>query len=230
MQNSEPNAPAPSQVVCDNETFRRVWRRVMPEDRADCPFTLTEPQPGPPAAELSPPEPAQPEVPRPDFLSAAPAAAPVEVSDETDSLLLEEEPVSLGRSSAVYLPQLQEMILRKLAAWRFYQQLSRRANGPFARTLANLAGDERRHAKRLSAAAFLISGVRFLPNDRPAAPVPAALPAALRAAFSAEQRAESTCRAFAAETSDEALRTLYLELAGEDCAHTQQIRFLLEQL
>ena len=25
---------------CDQETFERVWRRVMPEDRADCPFTL----------------------------------------------------------------------------------------------------------------------------------------------------------------------------------------------
>ena len=25
---------------CDQEVFERVWRRVMPEDRPDCPFTL----------------------------------------------------------------------------------------------------------------------------------------------------------------------------------------------
>ena len=24
---------------CDQEVFERVWRRVMPEDRPDCPFT-----------------------------------------------------------------------------------------------------------------------------------------------------------------------------------------------
>ena len=38
----------------DREVFERVWRRVMPEDRADCPFTLQQaerPQPpAPPAA------------------------------------------------------------------------------------------------------------------------------------------------------------------------------------
>ena len=25
--------------ACDREVFERVWRRVMPEDRPDCPFT-----------------------------------------------------------------------------------------------------------------------------------------------------------------------------------------------
>ena len=27
---------------CDREVFERVWRRVMPEDRPDCPFVLDE--------------------------------------------------------------------------------------------------------------------------------------------------------------------------------------------
>ena len=40
----------------DAEAFRRVWRRVMPQDRPDCPFTLEPPQP--PAAELPWPMPA----------------------------------------------------------------------------------------------------------------------------------------------------------------------------
>ena len=30
--------------ACDRETFERVWRRVMPEDRPDCPFVLPEGQ------------------------------------------------------------------------------------------------------------------------------------------------------------------------------------------
>lgn len=30
-------------AVSDRETFARVWRRVMPEDRDDCPFTLDPP-------------------------------------------------------------------------------------------------------------------------------------------------------------------------------------------
>ena len=39
----------------DREVFERVWRRVMPEDRADCPFTLQQaerPQPSAPPAAL----------------------------------------------------------------------------------------------------------------------------------------------------------------------------------
>ncbi|UQT49754.1 hypothetical protein M5E87_08795 [Flavonifractor plautii] len=34
---------------CDQEVFERVWRRVMPEDRPDCPFTLGEDAAAPPA-------------------------------------------------------------------------------------------------------------------------------------------------------------------------------------
>ena len=36
----------------DREVFERVWRRVMPEDRADCPFTLPEAE-APAAAALT---------------------------------------------------------------------------------------------------------------------------------------------------------------------------------
>ena len=37
-------------AACDREVFERVWRRVMPEDRPDCPFVLPEtPQPPVPA-------------------------------------------------------------------------------------------------------------------------------------------------------------------------------------
>ncbi|MFQ7452683.1 MAG: hypothetical protein ACLRNQ_16265 [Flavonifractor plautii] len=64
----------------------------------------------------------------------------------------------LGASSAVYGAQLQRLIDRELADWRAYQALSRRAQGNSGRVLATIAADERRHAKRLSTAYFLISG------------------------------------------------------------------------
>ena len=37
---SEQNNLGPGQCGADREVFERVWRRVMPEDRPDCPFTL----------------------------------------------------------------------------------------------------------------------------------------------------------------------------------------------
>lgn len=38
---------------CDREVFERVWRRVMPEDRPDCPFVLDEAAAAQPAAEAA---------------------------------------------------------------------------------------------------------------------------------------------------------------------------------
>ena len=37
---SENSSLGPGQCGADREVFERVWRRVMPEDRPDCPFTL----------------------------------------------------------------------------------------------------------------------------------------------------------------------------------------------
>ena len=50
----------------------------------------------------------------------------------------------------------------------------------YLRVLATIAADERRHAKRLSTAYFLISGVRYWPVDRVPNPSPAPFSAALR--------------------------------------------------
>ena len=229
MQNSQHSTPVSPQLACDRETFQRVWRRVMPEDRPDCPFTLLEPQSVPQSEEAVPSGPIRVETP-PAPSVPVPPSAPAECPMEDGSLLMDEEPVSLGRSAAIHVPQLQEMILHELSDWRFYQQLSRRTSGLFARALSSMAGDERRHAKRLSAAAFLISGVRFLPNDQKPASLPSSLPGALRAAFSNEQHSESAYRAAAAETTDEALRELWMELSEEESTHAQLIRNLLEQL
>ena len=147
---------------CDQEVFERVWRRVMPEDRPDCPFTLGEDAAAPPA--IQPPAVALPAV-----VHTAPAG---EQAPSRPVVGEEHDVPCLGASSAVYGAQLQRLIDRELADWRAYQALSRRAQGNSGRVLATIAADERRHAKRLSTAYFLISGVRYWPVDRVPNPSP----------------------------------------------------------
>ena len=58
---NEPQTPA-----LDQASFRRVWQRVMPQDRMDCPFTLEEPQAEAVKASALPPQPVPaPAVPAP---------------------------------------------------------------------------------------------------------------------------------------------------------------------
>ena len=197
---------------CDREVFERVWRRVMPGDRADCPIAL---------------DPADPPAPVPaEALPAVPAAPlPARQAVEAEA----HQVPCLGAASAVYGAQLQQFIDGELADWRAYQALARRAQGNGGRVLSTLAADERRHAKRLSTAYFLISGVRYWPADRTSAPSPAPLTAALREHFMEEQRGAAAYQSAAAETADPCLRELYLELAGEEDAHAWVLRGLLEQ-
>lgn len=194
----------------DREVFERVWRRVMPEDRGDCPFTLPEQEPDSVPA------------------LAVPAAAPSEVVTlgQTD----EGHDIScLGPASAAYGAALQGYIDDELADWRRYQALARRTPGGGGRMLAAVAADERRHAKKLSTAYFLISGVRYWPEVK-AAQNPMPLHAALRERFWAEQQGAASYQAAAAETTDPCLKELYTELAGEEEAHMWTVRGVLEGL
>ena len=190
---------------CDQEVFERVWRRVMPEDRPDCPFTLGEDAAAPPA--IQPPAVALPAV-----VHTAPAG---EQAPSRPVVGEEHDVPCLGASSA---------------DWRAYQALSRRAQGNSGRVLATIAADERRHAKRLSTAYFLISGVRYWPVDRVPNPSPAPFSAALREHFMEEQRGAAAYQTAAAETADPCLHELFLELAGEEDSHAWLLRSVLEQL
>ena len=77
---------------CDQEVFERVWRRVMPEDRPDCPFTLGEDAAAPPA--VQPPAAALPAV-----VHTAPAG---EQAPSRPVVGEEHDVPCLGASSAVY--------------------------------------------------------------------------------------------------------------------------------
>ena len=201
---------------CDPEVFERVWRRVMPGDRPDCPFRLPGDE-----AESAPEAPAVPDGAGTALAVPAPQAA---------ALPAENDVPCLGAASAVHGSQLQSFIEHEIGDWRFYQHLARRAPGGGSKVLSTLAADERRHAKRLSAAYFLISGVRYWPADRPAAlPAGTTYLAALRSRFCAEQRGELAYRAAAEETADPALRELFLDLAQEENTHAWLLRGLVEQ-
>ena len=238
--------------VCDREVFERVWRRVMPEDRPDCPFTLVPGGRAAPAAASNPSNPCvtpgadpcaappDPEpdpcaaMPLPDMFVPDPCCAPpalVEPACPQPRMEAAEDGVPcLGSSSAVYGAQLQAFIDSELCDWRTYQLLARRAQSGGARVLSTIAADERRHAKRLSTAYFLISGVRYLPVDR-AQPMPVGtFLGALRDRFAEEQRGEAAYLAAAEECTDPCLRELYVELAGDENAHAWLLRGVLEQL
>lgn len=207
------NLPCPGQTeglsVDDRAVFERVWRRVMPEDRPDCPFVLEED-----SAAQQLPVPVQ--------------TAPVPHS--CGRTYPEEDVPCLGAASSIYGAQLQRMIEGELSDWKRYQALARRAGGGGSRVLSAIAADERRHAKRLSTAYFLITGVRYWPVDRAAAPPAGSLAGALRQRFADEQRGAAAYLAAAEETADPCLRDLYQELAGDEDAHTWLVRGLLEQM
>ena len=139
--------PGPGMCGSDREVFERVWRRVMETGGGESPVEVV------PAEEAALPAPAQP-LPAP----AVPAPAAV---DPEDALCC------LGPASAAYGGALQRFIEGELQDAVTYAALARRGRHRAAARFAALADQERRHAKRLSTAYFLISGVRYWPASWP---------------------------------------------------------------
>ncbi len=102
--------------------------------------------------------------------------------------------------------------------------------GTAARSLSSMAADERRHAKRLSAAFFLISGVRFLPETQPISRPICGLMGSLRERFWEEQHGAAAYLASAEEAADPCLAALYRELAAEEGAHADLLRAMVERM
>ena len=195
-------------VQLDQEAFRRVWRRAVPEDRADCPFTLDAPAP---AAQL-------PAVTPPSFM--APASAP------PSRPMSSAPPICLGEQSAGELPELERLLAMVAQARQIYRSLARR--WPREPLLARLAAEKGRQARRLSAARFLISGEE---PALPAGQLPRwnALPPALRTRHRAEQEAALALFLAANAASDPCLIELYRELGLACQGFAKQIRVRLEQ-
>ena len=198
------------------EIFARVWRRVMPEGRPDSPIAVDVlPQPMDSQGELAVPQ------------GAGLPVLPVPAAGEEAS---GEDVPCLGGSCASHGALLQAFVDGELANWRAYQHLARRASGSGGRMLGTLAADERRHAKRLSTAYFLITGQRYQPQGQGGSRPTPDLMNGLREQFVQEQREAAAYQAAAEETADHCLKVLYLELAEDETLHARLIRNLLEQM
>ncbi|MGM9607946.1 MAG: rubrerythrin [Oscillospiraceae bacterium] len=214
MESQRPTQPMPGPdpglCGCDRDIFLRVWQRVMPEESPECPITVERPEPRPTP------------VPKPE-------RRPAPAESAGDDFPTPDDVPCLGSGGAADQERLREFTTRELTHWRSYQMLARRS-GPGGRMLAALAGGCRRRAKRLSAALFLISGVRFWPAEQIAVPAPRSYFGALREQFLAEQDRGCAYRAAAEDCRDMCLRTLYLDLADECAEHADRIRSLLENM
>lgn len=193
------------------EVFDRVWRRVMGDRIAESLVAWEAPE------ETEPPEqtvltPALPTGQRDRPVNDFPRSVGV-----------------LGEDSREAVPALQELIRQELADWRAYQVLARRTGGSPARVFAGIGMEKKRHAKRLSAACFLISGVRYWPDGTQKGNVESYL-GALRRRFGAEQERMAQYLAAAEGTADPSLQQLYFENAKEAWDAAMKLRTLVEQV
>lgn len=213
----QPAVPDSEMCPCDREVFERVWRRVMP-DGTNSPIQMD-----PPADERA----------REDrnARSETQVMEPTGLALPCREELRPEPDVScLGRGSEQYAALLREMIDGETEDFRTYQVLARKAGGTGTRMLSTMAADERRHAKRLATAYFLITGERYQSPNQTGSRPPMDLMNGLREQFIQEQRGSSAYQGAAQVTGDPCLRQLYQELAREEAAHARMIRSLLEQM
>ena len=198
--------PQAGMIGCDREIFSRVWARVSPMAEEHCPIEVLPP-------------------------SAPPAPLPVPLCagdpPGKDAPVPSDVPC-LGTSGAEQAAFLQQAIREELEDRRVYQYLSSRAAPAAAQTLSAIAAGEQRHAKRLTAALFLISGLRFSPSLPPSPPPRGNFWALVRERFWAEQWGAAHYAAAAEDTRDPCLAQLYRELSDEESAHADLLRSLTE--
>lgn len=206
-----PAMPEEEMCSCDRETFERVWRRVMP-DGSNSPIQID-----PPADEQA----REMRSIQPEMGLALPRREEMRPGHDV---------MCLGHASEQYADLLKEMIDGETEDMRTYQALSRRAGGNGSKVLGTMAADERRHAKRLSTAYFLITGEQYRSPNMNGTRPPMDLMTGLREQFVQEQRGAAAYQGAAQETGDPCLRQLYQEIAREEQGHARMIRSLLEQM
>ena len=226
-----PSAPQMGAEEDKNAVFARVWRRVMGDQPMACPIVWDTGGASPTQAPEAP-EGAEPseEATQEAGTKACALPAPPPGCRPAGDFPREDTMGVLGPGSLDSAPVLQTLLRRELADAREYQQLSRRAGGPPARMLAALSGEKKHRAKRLAAAYFLISGVRYWPVEQAVVSLDLPLAALLRRRFWEEQEGEAAYRAAAAATADPCLQELYIELAEDENSHAWLLRGILEAM
>jgi len=191
------------------EVFQRVWKRVMAgHPQTGCPVEVT----GDLTCEELETLTANRTPLRPDSRGSDLPAAGTDLprSDETTV-------------------RLRQQVMEALEGWQLYRHLARRTRNAAARTLTTLAADQHKQARKLAAAYFLLTGVRYWPSELLPTPAIPSLWGTLRQRHQAEQQAELSYRMAMDEVSDPALTELYGELANSCQNRCRHLRALLEQ-
>ena len=143
----------------------------------------------------------------------------------SDMPRLWEEPQQSDERTA----RLRRQVMEALEGWQFYRYLARKARAGDARVLNGMAGELHRQARRLSAAYFLLTGLRYWPSELLSTPAIPSYWGALRTRHQAEQRQEMAYRMSADDWDDPDMRELYGELIESGQRRSRQLRGLLEQ-
>lgn len=125
--------------------------------------------------------------------------------------------------------RLRQQVMEALEGWQFYRHLARRTRGMNTRTLNAMAGDIHQGARKLAAAYFLLTGVRYWPSELLGMPAIPSYWGALRARHQAEQRQETAFRLAGDDWDDPSMTELYQNMAGGCQNRSRQLRDLLEQ-
>lgn len=192
----------------DPETFRRVWARVMPDQR-DSPLVLDPPAP-PPRNGKKPEEKGKPLSREQGIPEKKPEREEKPAPKAGDGERLEGL-MDLAREGA----EETGVLARRM--------------GNRGREMMGVAEDHRRALRRLAAAYFLATGRR----RRPGGGGPGRhgdLEMDLRERFLWEKRWEKACREAAEGTEDPALEELCRDLARDASLHQRTIRATLERM
>ncbi len=124
--------------------------------------------------------------------------------------------------------QLQELVLTMLTDASVYRDLSRRSRRSVA-AVTGLGRLKTAQARRLGAAYFLMTGVRYWPAGATPVNPPEGFFPALRERFLAEGRLAGQLEALSAQAAGPDLRALYQDLAQETRELTRTIRSIVER-
>ena len=184
-----------------------------------------EPMPEPPVQETPVPEPPAQEDPCGEC-GGGEGLPPAQGPDRGNDLpqLWEEPQLSDDRTA-----RLRRHVMDALEGWQFYRHLARRTRGTDTRMLNSMAADQHKEARKLAAAYFLLTGLRYWPTELLGAPAIPSYWGALRTRHQAEQRQENAYRLASDDWEDPDLLALYAVLIEGCQRRSHQLRSLLEQ-
>lgn len=139
----------------------------------------------------------------------------------------EADPCCMGTEAALSLEVVQGFVREELGTAQVYACLARRLRGETARLLRAMAEDEKRHARELSAAAYLIAGKPYRPRVCAEQPEVHDLCALLRQLYHEEACGGFNYARAAEETLDTCLAGMFSAMSADEYRHADALLRLL---